>query len=97
MFLTESSTLEDQAVPESPLPTMRRLVRENSLHVEDLICLLFMMESEGQREAVSSMPKLLLFRNALGSAPKFGDKKIYQVDAAHAREALKEVALLWQQ
>jgi porphobilinogen synthase len=33
------------------------------------------------------------FRDALNSAPKFGDKKTYQMDAANAREALKEVAL----
>jgi porphobilinogen synthase len=33
------------------------------------------------------------FRDALDSAPKFGDKKTYQMDAANAREALKEVAL----
>jgi porphobilinogen synthase len=33
------------------------------------------------------------FRDALDSAPKFGDKKTYQIDAANAREALKEVAL----
>jgi porphobilinogen synthase len=33
------------------------------------------------------------FRDALDSAPKFGDKKTYQMDIANAREALKEVAL----
>jgi porphobilinogen synthase len=33
------------------------------------------------------------FRDALASAPKFGDKKTYQMDAANAREALKEVDL----
>ncbi len=33
------------------------------------------------------------FRDALDSAPKFGDKQTYQMDAANAREALKEVAL----
>jgi len=33
------------------------------------------------------------FRDALDSAPKFGDKKTYQMDAANAREALKEVDL----
>jgi porphobilinogen synthase len=33
------------------------------------------------------------FRDALGSAPKFGDKKTYQMDPANAREALREVAL----
>lgn len=33
------------------------------------------------------------FRDALESAPKFGDKKTYQMDPANAREALKEVAL----
>jgi len=33
------------------------------------------------------------FRDALDSAPKFGDKKTYQMDATNAREALKEVAL----
>ncbi|MCL2924798.1 MAG: porphobilinogen synthase, partial [Trichodesmium sp. MAG_R04] len=33
------------------------------------------------------------FRDALDSAPKFGDKKTYQMDPANAREALKEVAL----
>lgn len=32
------------------------------------------------------------FRDALNSAPKFGDKKTYQMDAANAREAIKEVA-----
>jgi porphobilinogen synthase len=33
------------------------------------------------------------FRDALDSVPKFGDKKTYQMDAANAQEALKEVAL----
>ncbi|NJM87340.1 MAG: porphobilinogen synthase [Hydrococcus sp. RU_2_2] len=33
------------------------------------------------------------FRDALDSAPKFGDKKTYQMDLANAREAIKEVAL----
>ena len=33
------------------------------------------------------------FRDALDSAPKFGDKKTYQMDSANAREAIKEVAL----
>ncbi len=33
------------------------------------------------------------FRDALSSAPKFGDKKTYQMDAANAKEAIKEVAL----
>ncbi len=33
------------------------------------------------------------FRDALDSAPKFGDKKTYQMDGANGREALKEVAL----
>jgi porphobilinogen synthase len=33
------------------------------------------------------------FRDALGSAPKFGDKKTYQMDAANAREAIREVDL----
>ncbi|TVP68305.1 MAG: porphobilinogen synthase [Nodularia sp. (in: Bacteria)] len=33
------------------------------------------------------------FRDALDSAPKFGDKKTYQMDAANAREALTEVEL----
>lgn len=33
------------------------------------------------------------FRDALDSAPKFGDKKTYQMDSANAKEALKEVAL----
>jgi porphobilinogen synthase len=33
------------------------------------------------------------FRDALESAPKFGDKKTYQMDLANAREAIKEVAL----
>jgi porphobilinogen synthase len=33
------------------------------------------------------------FRDALDSAPQFGDKKTYQMDAANAREAIKEVDL----
>ncbi|MEA5617435.1 porphobilinogen synthase [Cronbergia sp. UHCC 0137] len=33
------------------------------------------------------------FRDALDSAPKFGDKKTYQMDAANSKEALKEVEL----
>jgi porphobilinogen synthase len=33
------------------------------------------------------------FRDALGSAPRFGDKKTYQMDPANALEALKEVRL----
>ena len=33
------------------------------------------------------------FRGALDSAPKAGDKKTYQMDAANAREALREAAL----
>jgi len=33
------------------------------------------------------------FRDALGSAPKSGDKKSYQMDPANAREAIKEVEL----
>ena len=33
------------------------------------------------------------FRDALDSAPKFGDKKTYQMDAANAREAIKEIDL----
>ncbi|MDB9476059.1 porphobilinogen synthase [Dolichospermum circinale] len=33
------------------------------------------------------------FRDALDSAPKFGDKKTYQMDLANAKEALKEVEL----
>jgi porphobilinogen synthase len=33
------------------------------------------------------------FRDALDSAPKFGDKKTYQMDPANAREALLEVEL----
>lgn len=36
--------------------TLRRMVRENSLRVEDLIYPLFVMEGEGQREEVPSMP-----------------------------------------
>ncbi len=33
------------------------------------------------------------FRGALGSAPKTGDKKTYQMDPANVREALREAAL----
>ena len=33
------------------------------------------------------------FREALDSAPKFGDKKTYQMDPANAREALREAEL----
>lgn len=33
------------------------------------------------------------FRDALESAPRFGDKKTYQMDPANAREALREVRL----
>ncbi len=33
------------------------------------------------------------FRDALESAPKFGDKKTYQMDSANGREAIKEVEL----
>ena len=33
------------------------------------------------------------FRDALDSAPRFGDKKTYQMDPANGREALREVAL----
>ena len=33
------------------------------------------------------------FREALDSAPRFGDKKTYQMDPANAREALRELAL----
>lgn len=33
------------------------------------------------------------FRDALDSAPKFGDKKTYQMDYANGKEAIKEVAL----
>ena len=33
------------------------------------------------------------FRDALGSAPKFGDKKSYQMDPANKREALVEAEL----
>jgi porphobilinogen synthase len=37
------------------------------------------------------------FRDALDSAPKFGDKKTYQMDPANSREARKEVDLDIQQ
>jgi porphobilinogen synthase len=33
------------------------------------------------------------FRDALGSAPKAGDKKTYQMDPANVREALREISL----
>jgi porphobilinogen synthase len=33
------------------------------------------------------------FRDAAGSAPKYGDRRSYQMDAANALEALREVAL----
>jgi porphobilinogen synthase len=33
------------------------------------------------------------FRDALASAPKFGDKKSYQMDPANVREALREIEL----
>ena len=33
------------------------------------------------------------FRDAVGSAPQFGDRKSYQMDPANAREALREVQL----
>jgi porphobilinogen synthase len=33
------------------------------------------------------------FREAAGSTPKFGDRRSYQMDAANANEALREVAL----
>lgn len=33
------------------------------------------------------------FRQALGSAPRFGDKKTYQIDPGNQREALREVQL----
>ena len=33
------------------------------------------------------------FREAAESAPKFGDRRSYQMDAANAAEALREVAL----
>jgi porphobilinogen synthase len=33
------------------------------------------------------------FRDALDSAPRFGDKKTYQMDPANGREALRELAL----
>ncbi|MCU0569034.1 MAG: hypothetical protein MUF49_20840 [Oculatellaceae cyanobacterium Prado106] len=36
--------------------TLRRMVREHLLQVEDLIYPLFVMEGEGQRVAVPSMP-----------------------------------------
>ena len=33
------------------------------------------------------------FREAAGSAPKFGDRRSYQMDPPNAREALREIAL----
>jgi porphobilinogen synthase len=33
------------------------------------------------------------FREAAGSAPKFGDRRGYQMDAANRREAMREIAL----
>jgi porphobilinogen synthase len=33
------------------------------------------------------------FRDALGSAPKFGDKKTYQMNPANSREAIREIEL----
>jgi porphobilinogen synthase len=33
------------------------------------------------------------FRDALDSAPKFGDKKTYQMDPANAKEAIREAQL----
>jgi len=33
------------------------------------------------------------FREAAGSAPKFGDRKTYQMDGANRREAMREIAL----
>ena len=33
------------------------------------------------------------FRDAVHSAPQFGDRKTYQMDSANAREAIKEIAL----
>src|SRR6185295_7050378 len=33
------------------------------------------------------------FREAAESAPKFGDRRSYQMDAANGREALREVAM----
>jgi porphobilinogen synthase len=41
--------------------TLRRMVRENTLRVEDLIYPLFVMEGDGQREAIPSMPGCYLF------------------------------------
>jgi len=37
------------------------------------------------------------FREALDSAPKFGDKKTYQMDPANSKEALKEADLDYQE
>jgi porphobilinogen synthase len=37
------------------------------------------------------------FREALDSAPKFGDKKTYQMDPANSKEALKEAELDYQE
>jgi porphobilinogen synthase len=33
------------------------------------------------------------FREAAGSAPKFGDRRAYQMDPANRREAMREIAL----
>ena len=33
------------------------------------------------------------FRDAAGSAPRYGDRRSYQMDAPNAREALREIAL----
>jgi porphobilinogen synthase len=37
------------------------------------------------------------FREAAESAPQFGDRRSYQMDAANAREALREMALDWEE
>jgi porphobilinogen synthase len=69
MPLTDSAKLEPQTSSEAisaPIvmrprrlrrsATLRRMVRETTLHVEDLIYPLFVMEGTAQREAVASMP-----------------------------------------
>jgi porphobilinogen synthase len=69
MPLTDSAELEPQTSSEAisaPIimrprrlrrsATLRRMVRETTLHVEDLIYPLFVMEGTQQREAVASMP-----------------------------------------
>jgi porphobilinogen synthase len=69
MPLTDSAKLEPQTSSEAisaPIimrprrlrrsATLRRMVRETTLHVEDLIYPLFVMEGTQQREAVASMP-----------------------------------------